>query len=72
VSNTKNLQEFTFRTTRQIRTKAVVEARIEHAESRGAFSGSLPGDPGLPHGRLRIHSSRQQFSNGKRGGVYED
>ena len=33
---TKNLQAFGFLTIRSIRTKAVVETRIEHADSYGA------------------------------------
>lgn len=37
-----------------------------------SFSVSLPGDPNLSSGRLRIHSSRQQFSIGKRCGVTQD
>ena len=31
---TKNLTEFSFLTIRQIRTKALIETRIEHAEPR--------------------------------------
>jgi hypothetical protein len=69
---TKNLQGFTFLTIRRIRTKTLVEARIEHAESRHAFSVPLPGHPDLACGRLRIHFSGQQFSIGKPCGVYRD
>src|SRR5688572_18979643 len=35
---TKNLTEFCFRTIRQIRTKTLVETRIEHAAGPGDFS----------------------------------
>jgi hypothetical protein len=69
VLKTKNLQGFTFLTIRRIRTKVLVEA-IEHAESRRAFSVPLPGHRDLACGRLRIHSSGQQFSIGKPCGVY--
>jgi len=41
VLKTKNLQGFTFRTIRRIRTKALVEARIEHAESRRALQRTV-------------------------------
>ena len=39
---TKNLTDFRFRTIRQIRTKAVVETRIEHAEVRHEIIGADP------------------------------
>jgi len=37
----KELKKITFRTIRRIRTKALVEARIEHAESRRALQRTV-------------------------------
>jgi hypothetical protein len=69
---TKNLQEFTFLSIRRIRTKALLEARIEHAKSSVPFGASLPRHPDLPRGRLRLISLENNLSIGKRCGVFED
>jgi hypothetical protein len=47
---TKNFREFGFRTIRAIRTKALVETRIEHAE--------LAVDAGIPSQNLELGAGR--------------